>query len=188
MPSQRNKRRKIQYGKASTAKWEHAQQCDKQVRRSTRIKYRKLAEQTQNNRAFIVDPMQPHYLKTLEEQQNIYQQVCHPNEAFMDIEQANNMSKILKEQTRSLANEQFTITPQDYIAAILRKFGQNNGGSDTDDNDDDDDDDDEPQKVDWSRIGQNFAPWFLTIPPIQFMLSPNAFQFSPLFTIDLSQN
>merc|ERR1712083_709158 len=109
------------------------------------------------------------YIKTLRDQQNIYEKVCHPNEAFMDIEQANNMSKILKEQTRSLANEQFTLTPKDLIASLLDKFGTN---SQQNSDESDDDDDDEPKKVDWSAIGHNMAKWFLTVPPIQFMNGP----------------
>merc|ERR1712228_802200 len=167
LQSQSRKRRKIAYPNAPPEKWK--QQCSKKQRRSTRIKYRKLAEQTQTNRAMIVDPMQPHYIDTLKKQQQIYGGVCHPNEAFMDIEQANSMSKILKEQTRSLANEQFTINTTDYIAAIIQQFPQQNASqNDTEDSDDED----EPKKVDWTRIGHHFASWFLSVPPIQFMNGP----------------
>merc|ERR1712154_628909 len=96
----------------------------------------------------------------------------HPQEAFLDIAQANAMSKILKEQTRSLANEQFTITPTDYIRAILSNFGLQQNNSQNSSNNESDDDYDEPQKVDWNAIGHSFAGWFLTVPPISFMNGP----------------
>lgn len=81
----------------------------------------------------------------------------------MDIEQAKNMTNILKEQTRTLANEQFTITPPDFIAKVASKYAIDHDSSQNDDN--------FRQKVDWGRIGVDNAQWFLTIPPIQFMLS-----------------
>lgn len=169
LPTQnhRHKRRKITFQKATKKKWEN--KPNQKLRRSTRIKYRKLAEKTQSDRAQIVDPMQSQFIDNLNEQQNIYTNVCHPQEAFMDITQTNNMSKILKEQTRSLANEQFTITPTDYIRAILDNFGLQQNDSQ---NSNAESDDDEPQKVDWSAIGHKFAGWFLTVPPISFMNGP----------------
>ena len=94
----------------------------------------------------------------------------------MDIEQAKNMTNILKEQTRTLANEQFTITPNDYISALKREFGINNNDANGHQNggshhDHDDDDDDELIEIDWAAIGARFAPWFLSVPAIQFMFS-----------------
>ena len=99
----------------------------------------------------------------------IFETVCHPNEAFMDIEQANRMTNILREQTRTLANEQFTITPQDYVSAIQREFGINN--NDPSSQNSQEEEDEVPAEVDWAAIGQRMAPWFLTIPSIQFMFS-----------------
>merc|ERR1712154_606553 len=154
-----------------TKKWSNSNKATI-LRRSTRIKYRNLAQSTLEKRAQIVDPMNKQYLQTLEEQQEIYKEVCHPNEAFLDIEQARTMSNILKEQTRSLANEQFTITPQDYISAICRDFGQSNNAQHSDSEQNDDDNDDEPKQVNWAQIGTHFASYFLTVPPIQFMNGP----------------
>ncbi len=90
----------------------------------------------------------------------------------MDITQSNAMSIILKEQTRTLANEHFTITPNDYIKALHGQFRIGNNGNNGNDSDSDSDDDDDKVKVDWSAIGQRFAPWFLSVPRIQFMNGP----------------
>merc|ERR1711933_426294 len=119
--AQNKKRRKIQYQRPNKDKW--SRKCPEKVRRSTRIKYRKLAEQTQADRPLIVDPLTSAYMDKLESQQKIYQNVCHPNEAFLDIEQANTMSKMLKEQTHALANTEFTITPKDFVKKIISQFG-----------------------------------------------------------------
>jgi len=95
----------------------------------------------------------------------------------LDIEQANTMSKMLKEQTHALANTEFTITPKDFINKLVAQFGVDNNESQSNSNSNSnsqssDDEDDELKKVDWSAIGNHFASWFLTIPPIQFMNGP----------------
>ena len=96
----------------------------------------------------------------------------------MDIEQAKNMTNILKEQTRTLANEQFTITPNDYISALQREFGANSNRNRNDNRNGNHNnhnqsqiDDDELIDIDWAAIGVRFASWFLTVPAIQFMFS-----------------
>jgi len=158
-PSQQSKRRKLTYPRGrSHEKWRQNQ--SNVQRRSTRLKYRKLADDTIEHRAAIVDPMTNKFMDKLEEQNKIYDEVCHPNEAFMDIEQAKNMTNILKEQTRTLANEQFTITPQDFIKKVAAKYRTSQS------------DDFSPVTVDWARIGARNAQWFFTVPPIQFMNGP----------------
>eukprot|EP01083_Nonionella_stella_P191933 709964_1 len=141
-------------------------------RRSTRIKYRQLADDTIDNRAAIVDPMNKDFINKLVTQNNIYNNVIHPNEAYMDIEQAKTMTTILKEQTHTLANEHFTITPHDYITSIYKEFTINNNNNNNNSDDSDSDNDDEPKRINWSAVGQRFAPWFLTVPCIQFMNGP----------------
>ena len=91
--------------------------------------------------------------------------VNHPNEAFLDIQQTSEMTLILKEQVLTLANEQFTFTPNDYIASLRRHFAANDGDSD----DDDDTDDDSKTQLDWAAVGHRFAAWFLSVAPIRFL-------------------
>jgi len=169
---ERAKKRKLDY-QVTTEKWKQNQSNIQ--RRSTRLRYRKLADDTHDNRAAIVDPMSNQFMDKLEEQNKIYEDVCHPNEAFMDIEQAKNMTNILKEQTRTLANEQFTITPNDYISALQREFGKDEDNSNGQQNGNGSQhimDDDELIEIDWAAIGSKFASWFLTVPAIQFMNGP----------------
>eukprot|EP01084_Bolivina_argentea_P306986 530562_1 len=160
-PTQSQSQPKIRYTMDKN-KWKKDQtKADPIQRRSTRISYRKLADATQEDRAQIVDPMNDGFMDKIKEQNRIYKNVCHPNEAFMDIAQANVMTSILKEQTRSLANEQFTISPNDYINAVCKEFGDQNEGEEEDE-----------QQIRWSDIGKRFALWYLTVPPISFMNGP----------------
>ena len=71
-PSQQAKRRKLQYrsGK-SHEKWKQTQ--SNVQRRSTRLRYRKLADETMEHRAAIVDPMSNNFMDKLEEQNKIYE-------------------------------------------------------------------------------------------------------------------
>ena len=80
----------------------------------------------------------------------------------------------MKEQTRTLANEQFTITPNDYISALKREYtmnGNNNNNRNNNNSNGHHIDDDELVDIDWAAIGAKMAPWFLTVPAIQFMFS-----------------
>ena len=67
---QRAKKRKIQY-QVTTEKWKQNQSNIQ--RRSTRLRYRKLADDTHDNRAAIVDPMSNQFMDKLEEQNKIYE-------------------------------------------------------------------------------------------------------------------
>jgi len=138
-------------------------------RRKTRLQYRKIQEETQTKRALMVDPLNTQFVEQLSLQNQLYEHVHHPNEAFLDIQQTSEMTLILKEQVLTLANEQFTFTPNDYIAALVRNFGVNAAD---DEEDIDDDDDDDKKQIDWAAVGERFAPWFLSVAPIRFMSGP----------------
>eukprot|EP01084_Bolivina_argentea_P254036 426960_1 len=117
-------------------------------RRETRIQYRKLADDTVENRADI----DQQFINKLEKQNDIYDKVIHPHEAYMDIEQSKTMSIILKEQTQTLVNQNFTITPNDYIRSLCTEFQINNYNNNN--NNYDDDDDDELKCINWSAVGE----------------------------------
>eukprot|EP01084_Bolivina_argentea_P188397 324337_1 len=72
------------------------------------------------------------------------------------------MSIILKEQTQTLVNQNFTITPNDYIRSLCTEFQINNYNNNNNNND-------ELKCINWSAVGEQFAQWYLTIPSITFM-------------------
>eukprot|EP01084_Bolivina_argentea_P165021 286789_1 len=126
-------------------------------RRKTRMQYRALAEYTDEHRALILNPMSHEFSNTLRKQDVVYEDVGHIQEMHLDMRQSVSMTNILNEQCRTLGDEQFPITPHDYVNATIRSFAIQN------------DDTDSPTQVDWNAIGDKLALWYLTVPAIQFM-------------------
>eukprot|EP01084_Bolivina_argentea_P254035 426959_1 len=150
--TQTRNRLKISY-KLQKNKWDISSTNElNNKRRSTRIQYRKLADDTVENRAAIVASIDQQFINKLVTQNDIYDNVIHPHEAYMDIEQAKTMSTILKEQTQTLVNQNFTITPNDYIRSLCTEFQINNYNNNN--NNYDDDDDDELKCINWSAVGE----------------------------------
>ena len=97
-----------------------------------RTGYRALHDETLNERVNLIDPNSNLFGKFMKRQEDLYQKVQEPTEAIMDINQSAKMSEMLKMEANKLANQNFTITIQQFIRCVKNEYCDNESLLETD--------------------------------------------------------
>lgn len=174
MENARKKRRKK--AQSQKKKANPSDQTDEE-RKKIRNEYRNLRSQTLANREALVATEGDTFQKMLDKQDDINEKVLHASEAVFDAEQLKLMASLGAEQAQRLSSKMMSITTEEFVRALRRRFGDQNQRVDSDNDDETDSrDDSDPEalsshvSIDWTSLGSSESLTSVKdVPLIDFM-------------------